>query len=776
MQLSLGTGLAAGRRGPRPHVPGAPVLVRPPALVGDGRIGADLAADPGDWTGAARIEFAWLKNGAPIPGATGRIHVPTAADDRAALACRITAVGPGGRAVAQTSEMAVTFSKPLLVGSFPDLDYTLGTGSHIVDTSPIFSGSSLSFSVTGDHVAVDPATGVLTIDTEALLSGSSILLVASNSGGQAEFSFTLKVRPAHPAAVPPTLIVEPTIAGSGRVGAELVADPGGWTGAPAPDLALQWLRAGAPIKGATEARFTPGETEDGAAIACRVTASNAAGAVEAETGAVIVVQAPPQATGAPADLVLAQKAGAHRVTAAGAFTGAALRFSAVGANAEIDARTGVVSIPTEAPRVGETVTVTAANSGGAVSVRFAVTVLAAPVRLAAPAPAVLAQGGEGTIPTQALFGGLELVYALEDPPAGVAIDPKSGLVTFPTASAVVATLMVRASNLAGTATQSIKVTVLAAPAALAAPVALAAPPAVLFAKGGGPRTISAQSYFSGADLAYALDGAPAGVTINPGSGLVIVPTAAALRASLVVRATNAAGEATQRVSVEVFETTSVFDAPAKLADVSFVPRNAPPSWTYDAAAGWAVFSPGNPNDFTHGDWSKARGDGRYRVLVRIGHSAVPPKIYTRARPFGFNGRMGRSGADMRGIRVELDRLVDGTTSLEIREYTGSAEAMTVVGVASAPWNYNVWYWMETEFNGPRVRARVYPEAEAAPAWQAEVTTKTLNDGFFGPMSHTFSGVVYPIIQIRRIEYYPISVTPVEPSGDDWNLEQILVQK
>ena len=84
--------------------------------------------------------------------------------------------------------------------------------------------------------------------------------------------------------------------------------------------------------------------------------------------------------------------------------------------------------------------------------------------------------------------------------------------------------------------------------------------------------------------------------------------------------------------------------------------------------------------------------------------------------------MARAGADLRGVRVELDRRVDGTTAFEIREYTGAGETATLIGGAPVAWAYDVWYWMETEFDGPTVRARLYPEAEAAPAWQATATT------------------------------------------------------
>ena len=762
MHLSLGTGLAAGRRGPRPHVPGAPVLVRPPALVGDGRIGADLAADPGDWTGAARIEFAWLKNGAPIPGATGRIHAPTAADDRAALACRITAVGAAGRTVAETPAIAAAHPPPRPLGPMPDLIYTQGAGIRIMDASPFFSGNALSFSIVGDGVSIDPVTGLVTVSLEALRAGAVVRVIAENSGGRTELGFTLNVTSAA-ADVAPVLTLEPKLAGDGLVGAELTADPGVWAGDPAPELALEWLCDGAPIPDATLDRFTPGETEDGALVAVRVTARNPAGTLTAETPPIGITRAAPEATGALDDVALAQGSDPLALPAAPAFTGDALRFAATGGGAAIDPETGVVTIPTEAARA-ETVLVTATNSGGAASVKFAVAVLAAPSAQGAPVAAAFAQGGAaGKIAVAGFFAGDALEFALETAPAGVTVDAATGLVTVPTATALSGAVVVRASNAVGAASVKFAVAVLAVPSAQGAPVAAA------FAQGGAAGKIAVAGFFAGDALEFALETAPAGVTVDAATGLVTVPTATALSGAVVVRASNAVGAASVKfaVSVQAAPATNpatdpatspavtVFDAPEKLAEVSFVQRNAPPSWTYDAAAGWAVFSPGAPSDFTHGAWSQARGDGRYRTLVRINHSAALLSAYTRSRPFGINGRMARNGADMRGIRVELDRRVSGITAFEIREYTGAGEATTLIATAPVAWDYDVWYWMEAEFDGPAVRARLYRADEEAPAWQATATTASLDAGYFGPMSQVFSTTIFPVIHIRRLECHPL---------------------
>jgi len=253
------------------------------------------------------------------------------------------------------------------------------------------------------------------------------------------------------------------------------------------------------------------------------------------------------------------------------FSGNSLRFSVTGDGVAVDPATGIVTINAEALLSGVSVQVTASNSGGGAETSFRLTVAAeaptepvvvAPVALDAPAPVVLAQGpGTRTVAAAAFFAGTSLVYALDAAPAGVSIDAASGVVSIPTAAPLKATLGIRASNAAGAATQTLAVSV------SAAPVALAAPAAVVFAQGAGSRTISAQAYFAGPDLVYGLDAAPAGVTINPGSGLLRIPTAAALTTTLALRATNAAGAATQALAVSVRATAPATPAaPAAAAD------------------------------------------------------------------------------------------------------------------------------------------------------------------------------------------------------------------
>jgi hypothetical protein len=194
-----------------------------------------------------------------------------------------------------------------------------------------------------------------------------------------------------------------------------------------------------------------------------VTATNPAGSVAAVTGALPVRHAPPVAVAVLPDVVHDAGSGPQAVATAGAFAGAALVFAVEGAGAAIDAATGVVTLATDVARRAA-VTVTASNSGGAATASFLASVTAAP---GAPAPvgalgALAYEQGSGarTVSAQALFAGEGIAYRLEAAPAGVTVNPGSGLVRIPTDRLFeAAAVLVRAENALGAAEQAFTVAV-----------------------------------------------------------------------------------------------------------------------------------------------------------------------------------------------------------------------------------------------------------------------------------------------------------------------------
>ena len=133
----------------------------------------------------------------------------------------------------------------------------------------------------------DDPTYILTGQDEG--SRIRVRVTASNSVGSAvaESDPTATVEPEPPS--PPANTALPTITGAARVGQEITAGNGTWTGSPAPTFAYQWQRCDAggndcaSIPGADDPTYILTGQDEGSRIRVRVTASNMAGFAEASS-------------------------------------------------------------------------------------------------------------------------------------------------------------------------------------------------------------------------------------------------------------------------------------------------------------------------------------------------------------------------------------------------------------------------------------------------------------------------------------------------------------
>jgi hypothetical protein len=100
----------------------APALIEAPVLAGEPRVGRTLTVSAGTWSGdpVPAITCQWLRNGTPVAGATGEDYRLGAADDRASIACRVTATNSAGSANAETGAVPVVRAAPRAVGTLPD--------------------------------------------------------------------------------------------------------------------------------------------------------------------------------------------------------------------------------------------------------------------------------------------------------------------------------------------------------------------------------------------------------------------------------------------------------------------------------------------------------------------------------------------------------------------------------------------------------------------------------------------------------------------------------
>ncbi len=80
-----------------------------PSISGTPAVGQKLTGDKGTWTlEPNRYAYAWLRNGTPIPNATGTTYTPNTADAGTQISFRVTASGIGGPNVVTADSAAVS--------------------------------------------------------------------------------------------------------------------------------------------------------------------------------------------------------------------------------------------------------------------------------------------------------------------------------------------------------------------------------------------------------------------------------------------------------------------------------------------------------------------------------------------------------------------------------------------------------------------------------------------------------------------------------------------
>ena len=521
-----------------------------PGLAAAPKVGVAIAPDLGGWRGSPTLALQWLRDGVAIAGATGLSYVPAAADDGRLVAVRVTATNALGTAAAETPAVRVTRVAPVAARPLADVTADLGGAAITVAAAAAFDGDGLAFAVSGPGATIDTATGVVTLSTATLRNGERVTVTAANSGGSAASGFSLTVRPSLPA-----VLAAPALSGSGRIGAPVTLSPGNWSGAP--DLAFQWLAGGAAIAGATGTSYTPVAADDRKQLAVRVTATNAGGSAEALTPGLGVTRTPPAAVAPLGDVATYRGAAALVLDAARAFSGEGLAFAVAGAGATVQAATGRVTVPTAAVLAGAAVTVTATNSGGEAATGFRATVTAAPAPvlpflLTVPLLAGSARIGSTLTAGTGTWGGYPAPTAprqwLRD---GVAIAGASGASyrLAPADDGRAICCRVTARNAVGTV---VAMTATVMPT-YAAPTARGALPEEILDAGSGPQSVPTAGDFTGEALVFSVDAAAAaaGVTIDAATGVVTIPTTAALALAVAVTARNSGGAATSRLAVTV---------------------------------------------------------------------------------------------------------------------------------------------------------------------------------------------------------------------------------
>ena len=232
------------------------------------------------------LSYQWLRDGVDLNGTSDPQHVTENADFGHTLSCQVTATNVMGTATGSASlfvpAIAPSNTAPPTVSGMAAVGKTLSCsgGSWKGAPTPSFTCQWLR-----DGVPIAGATE-LTYTVQSADAGHSLVceVTATNSAG----TTTATSAAVSVAASPPADTTKPTLSGTAAVGSSLSCSPGTWTGEPTPTLTYQWLRDDTPISEATQSGYTVHVADCGEKLACRVTATNSAGAAAATTDSLTV--------------------------------------------------------------------------------------------------------------------------------------------------------------------------------------------------------------------------------------------------------------------------------------------------------------------------------------------------------------------------------------------------------------------------------------------------------------------------------------------------------
>ena len=278
--------------GPAP----TPPELSTPTVSGTPSVGQTLTCT----TAGSSPAFQWLRNGAPIGGATSQTYLLQAADKGAAVQCEAT-YSSGGGSVAADSSNAIVLALPPTASANPSIAGIVSVGETLTCNPGTWAnGPSFSYQWLRNAAPIAGATSQ-TYVLAAAEEGKPVQcrVTATNTDSTAQAVSARVVVPPPPGTTAPSLTTAGTVTGTPNVGAKLTCNTGSWAGSP--NFARQWLRNGAPIAGATGSTYTLVAADKEKSIQCQVTATNAGGSVvavnaSASNGSRYVNPKPPVAT------------------------------------------------------------------------------------------------------------------------------------------------------------------------------------------------------------------------------------------------------------------------------------------------------------------------------------------------------------------------------------------------------------------------------------------------------------------------------------------------
>jgi len=271
-----------------------PSQVPVPALSGTAQVNQTLAAAAGKWgPGTFALSYQWLRDLAPIPGATGASYTLQPADAGTTVKVAVTGTRPGYTSVTRNSVPTSPVAKATLEATpTPKVTGTAVVGQALTAVPGTWSPDPVSLSYQWLRGAT-PIPGATKAGYDVTAADLGAGLKVTVSGWKTGYNAVAKTSAATAAVTKGTLSDTPTpkITGTTTVGQTLTADAGTWAPAPVA-LTYQWFRGTTAIKGATASTYVLQAADATSTIRVAVTGAKAGfGTVVKTSGATGAVAA-----------------------------------------------------------------------------------------------------------------------------------------------------------------------------------------------------------------------------------------------------------------------------------------------------------------------------------------------------------------------------------------------------------------------------------------------------------------------------------------------------
>lgn len=253
---------------PTSVVTAAAIIGSKPTITGTAQVGQTITANAGYWESGVALAYKWLRNGAPISGATSATYTLATEDNGTQVSVEVTGSKSGLPNLVQTSTAVSVTTTILTLTPTPTISGTPQVGQTLTANAGAWdSGVTLRYQWSRAGVAISGATSTNYVVVAADLN---LALSVTVTGSKTGFvSVTKTSNPINVVSGSFASAPTPTISGTAKLDQTLTVSAGTWdTGS---TLTYQWLADGVAISGATTASFKLTSSQIGKAITASVT-------------------------------------------------------------------------------------------------------------------------------------------------------------------------------------------------------------------------------------------------------------------------------------------------------------------------------------------------------------------------------------------------------------------------------------------------------------------------------------------------------------------------